>query len=120
MNASPPTPAASPAADPKSSRLTNGTCVSFGVSAFGENLALNSVVQLAFPVFNLTLGVNPALIGLALALPRLWDAFTDPLMGSISDNFRSRWGRRRPFIIVGAILTAIFAAGIWQAPTGQS
>lgn len=101
-------------------RLKTSTCIAFGTSAFGENLALNSVVQLAFPVFNLALGVSPALIGLALALPRLWDAFTDPLMGSISDNFRSRWGRRRPFIVIGALLTAIFAAGIWQVPTGQS
>ncbi len=55
-------------------------------------------------VLNLGLGMNPALVGLLGALPRLVDAFTDPLMGYISDNTRSRWGRRRPYIFAGAIL----------------
>lgn len=100
--------------------LTTGTRLAYGVSAFGENLGLNSVLQLAFPIFNLVLGVSPALVGLALALPRIWDAFTDPWMGSISDNFHSRWGRRRPFIVVGAILTALCVAGIWMFPEGRS
>ena len=45
-------------------------------------------------VLNLGLGMNPALVGLVAALPRLTDAITDPLMGYISDNTRSRWGRR--------------------------
>ena len=102
------------------STLSNSTRLAYGVSAFGENLALNAIVQLAFPIFNLVLGVSPVLIGLALALPRVWDAFTDPWMGSISDNFRSRWGRRRPFITGGALVTALCAFGIWQFPEGRS
>ena len=53
------------------------------------------------------LGVDPAMAGLIVgAAPRFFDAFTDPMMGYISDNTRTRWGRRRPFIFSGAIITA--------------
>ncbi len=49
-------------------------------------------------VLNLGLGMNPALVGLIGAIPRLIDAFSDPLIGYSSDNTRTRFGRRRPFI----------------------
>ena len=52
-------------------------------------------------------GVTPALIGTALALPRLQDLIVDPWVGSASDNLRSRWGRRRPIITIGAILAGL-------------
>ena len=71
-------------------------------------------------VLNLGLGMNPALVGLLGALPRLTDAFTDPLMGFISDNTRTRWGRRRPYIFVGAIAAGVIFALLWQLPRGQS
>ena len=71
-------------------------------------------------VLNLGLGMNPALVGLLGALPRLTDAFTDPLMGYISDNTRTRWGRRRPFIFGGAIAAGVIFALLWQLPRGQS
>jgi GPH family glycoside/pentoside/hexuronide:cation symporter len=64
-------------------------------------------VGLAYPVFNLYLKVNPVYIGAALMITRLFDAFTDPIIGSISDNARTRWGRRRPFILVGSILAGL-------------
>lgn len=61
----------------------------------------------AFAVFNLYLGVEPWLVGLALTLIRIWDAFADPIMGWLSDNLRSRWGRRRPFILIAGILSGL-------------
>lgn len=92
----------------------------YGASAFGENLAINSINQLANAVFNLTLGVPLLLVGLALSLPRLIDVFLDPFIGSWSDRLVSRWGRRRPFILVGALLCAAVATLIWYFPTGRS
>nr|WP_281398231.1 MFS transporter [Ruficoccus amylovorans] len=81
----------------------------------------NSTVKAtAMPFFNMILGVNPALLGLALAIPRLWDAFTDPVMGRISDRFHSRYGRRRPFIFCGALLMGLSFGMIWMVPTGWS
>ena len=64
--------------------------------------------------------MNPALVGLLGALPRLTDAITDPLMGYISDKTRSRWGRRRPYIFVGAIAVGIVYALLWQLPADKS
>lgn len=111
---------APPAAPPESERVSPGVRAAYGSSAFAENLAINSVNQLANPVFNLTLGVSPVLVGAAIALPRLWDAVMDPWIGNASDNLQSRWGRRRPFILIGALLTAVCTAGIWFFPAGRT
>lgn len=61
----------------------------------------------AFMVFNLYLGVDPKLVGLALTLIRVFDAIVDPVVGWLSDNLRSRWGRRRPFILVAGIVSGL-------------
>ena len=62
------------------------------------------------------MGLSPFYVGLALSASRVIDAFTDPLMGSITDNTKSRWGRRRPYIFVGAILMSLVFAAIWFTP----
>jgi GPH family glycoside/pentoside/hexuronide:cation symporter len=110
-----------PAPDPGSKpTVTTGTRAAYGASAFAENLAINSINQLANAVFNLTLGVPLLLVGLALSLPRLIDVFLDPLVGNWSDRVRSRWGRRRPFILAGALACAVVATGLWFFPEGRS
>ncbi|WP_438481386.1 MFS transporter [Oleiharenicola lentus] len=70
---------------------------------------------LANYVFNIGLGVDPVLIGLALALPRAVDLITDPVVGYLSDRFAARWGRRS-FIGVGSVFGAIFFTAIWMFP----
>ncbi len=47
--------------------------------------------------------VNPLMIGLAVGIKSMWDSVTDPIMAYITDNTRSRWGRRRPYILVGGV-----------------
>lgn len=85
---------------------------------------LHAANQLAFPVYNVILGLNPAWVGYALASFRLWDAFTDPLAGYLTDRSASRWGRRKPFMLLGAVFCAVlfplawFASPAWSA-TGQ-
>jgi GPH family glycoside/pentoside/hexuronide:cation symporter len=91
----------------------------YGLGAFVNNLLAAAIGGMVI-VLNLGLGMNPALVGLLGALPRLTDAITDPLMGYISDNTRSRWGRRRPYIFVGAIFSGIIFAILWQLPLGKS
>jgi glycoside/pentoside/hexuronide:cation symporter, GPH family len=99
--------------------------------SFGEKAALgagylpyfygdNGVKSLAIPVYQMVLKVDPALLGLILAIPRFWDALTDPIVGMISDNSRSRFGRRKPIIILGAILQAVTFGMIWMVPTHWS
>ncbi len=84
-----------------------------GLTQFFGNTFLNNF---AFPVYNMTLGLNPGLLGFAMFIPRLWDAFTDPLMGRISDNTHSRFGRRRPYIVGGAVFAGIMFGLVWMVP----
>ncbi|MGB5512734.1 MAG: MFS transporter [Woeseiaceae bacterium] len=91
----------------------------YGLGAFVNNLLAAAIGGMII-VLNLGFGMNPALVGLLGALPRLTDAITDPLMGYISDNTKSRWGRRRPYIFVGAIAAGIIYALLWQLPVGKS
>jgi len=71
-------------------------------------------------VLNLGLGVNPALVGLVGAIPRIVDAISDPVTGYFSDNLRTRWGRRKPLIFGGAIAGGIFYALMFQLFKGHS
>lgn len=93
--------------------------VIYGLGAFVNNLLAAAIGGMVI-VLNLGLGMNPALVGLLSAIPRLTDAITDPLMGYISDNTRTRWGRRRPYIFVGAILVGVIFVLLWQLPAGKS
>ena len=107
-------------ASPKKDEFSLPYLALFGMGGMAMAIGSSGVGVLATPIYQMTLGVNPAWLGIALALPRIWDAFTDPLMGDISDNFRSKYGRRRPFVFFGAILMAIFVATIWMVPEGWS
>ena len=80
--------------------------VVYGLGAFVNNTLADAIGRMMI-VLNLGLGMNPALVGLLGALPRLTDAITDPLMGYISDNTTTRWGRRRPYIFGGAIAAGL-------------
>ena len=72
------------------------------------------------PFFVDFLGLGATVVGLALGAARCWDAFTDPFVGRISDSTKSRYGRRKPFIFVGAILTGLMFPLIWLVPESWS
>lgn len=90
--------------------------LSVGTGGFTVSLGNQSVRTTGQGVLNMILGINAFWVGIVLAIPLLWDAITDPIMGNISDNFKSRFGRRRPFIFVGAILMGLTFASIWMIP----
>ncbi len=94
--------------------------LAIGVGGFPFFTAGMVVQYMAQPIYQIVLGLNPLLFGIAMTIPRIWDAFSDPMMGAISDNFRSRYGRRRPFIFTGAILSGLGFAAIWMVPRGWS
>ncbi|MDP2234942.1 MAG: MFS transporter [Bacteroidales bacterium] len=87
-------------------------------AAFGAGHLVNNLLPGALGVFSFFLltafGMDPFLAGLLGGLPRLFDAITDPIMGYITDNTKSRWGRRKPYIFVGAILSGTLFAVLWQ------
>lgn len=86
--------------------------------AFGSGHLANQLFPAALGIFMvvlvLSLKMDPFLAGVLAALPRIFDALTDPVMGYISDNTRSRWGRRKPYILVGSILTGLTFMVMWQ------
>ncbi len=92
--------------------------------AYASGMLVNNLQAAALPammiVLNLGLGMDPRLVGIIGFVPRIFDAVSDPLIGYISDNTRSRWGRRRPFIFAGAIISGLVFAGMWQFPDGMS
>lgn len=68
---------------------------------------------------NISLGLSAFWLGAILIIPRLWDALSDPVIGHISDNTRTRWGRRRPYLLLGGIAVAVSFVVIWWIPKGD-
>ncbi|MBX2817889.1 MAG: MFS transporter [Saprospiraceae bacterium] len=92
----------------------------FGAGHFVLNL-LPGVLGVYLQVFILTaFGMDPVWAGLLGGLPRIFDALTDPVMGFISDNTTSRWGRRRPYIFGGALISGILFILMWQLDENAS
>ena len=100
----------------KSNHIPLRTRVSWGVGGWADNFIFQVLIILALPIYNIELGVDPVWVGIALMVPRMFDALTDPLMGNISDNTRSRWGRRRPWIVAGASISALLLPLLWMPP----
>jgi len=78
---------------------------------------MNAFGGLVTPIYNIALRMDPVLLGIALAIPRVFDAILDPIMGNFSDNTRSKWGRRRPYLIAGTFLTAMLLPLLWMPPS---
>lgn len=100
----------------KSSKLPYGEKLIYSTGALVDSMIGNLVLKLAMPIYNIALGVNPALISVAMSVPRIWDGLVNPLMGNISDNTRTRFGRRRPYIALGSVFVAIFCVLMWMPP----
>ncbi|KPP94673.1 MAG: glycoside/pentoside/hexuronide:cation symporter, GPH family [Bacteroidetes bacterium HLUCCA01] len=93
-------------------------------AAFGSGHLVNNLLPGALGVFSFFLltafGMDPFLAGLLGGLPRLFDAVTDPIMGYITDNTKSRFGRRRPYIFIGAIASGLLFIALWQLDPDNS
>lgn len=106
----------SSAKTPLADRVPAAQKIAYGFGAVVTIVAVNSVVQLTSLVYVVGLGVSAIWIGYAQAFPRLWDAIIDPFIGNMSDNCRSRWGRRIPFLVVGGVLIGIAFWALWTVP----
>ncbi len=86
----------------------------FGVG--DSTFSLYFTVVAFFYLFFLTdvAGIKPALAGAVLFVGKAWDAVTDPMVGFFSDRTKSRWGRRRPFLLFGVLPGAALFILIWQ------
>ena len=94
------------------------TKLAFGIGASGE-AATNWIFNvLTFFFYNQILGLSPSLAGLAVFIAIIFDAITDPVMGSISDRFHSRWGRRHPFMFAAPAPIVVAMYMIFFPPEG--
>ena len=86
--------------------------------AFGLGMLANQMFPAALGIFMVVLvqdmGFPGWMWGVLFFLPRVFDAFTDPIMGFISDNTRSTWGRRKQYVFIGAIVMGISFVAMWQ------
>ena len=83
------------------------TKMAYGLGTALDMWGLWLYPSVGFAVFSIYLGVDAKWVGLAMTLIRLYDAFSDPWMGWISDNIRTKYGRRRPFILIFGILAGL-------------
>ncbi|GAB4251697.1 MAG: MFS transporter [Saprospiraceae bacterium] len=86
--------------------------------AFGLGMLANQMFPAALGIFMVVLvqdlGFPGWMWGILFFLPRVFDSITDPIMGFISDNTRSVWGRRRQYVFTGAIILGIAFVAMWQ------
>ncbi len=75
----------------------------YGVCDIGGNLYFTSIGFWLLIFLTDTVGLAAGLAGLVVAIGKIWDAVTDPMVGYLSDRTKSRWGRRRPYILFGSI-----------------
>ncbi len=81
----------------------------------------NSLITAGFEVYMLTIvGVDPLLVAIIFIIGRSWDFINDPIIGHLSDRTRTKWGRRRPFLLFGAIPFGLSFILLWLSPQGLS
>src|SRR5205807_1619736 len=89
-----------------------------GAIAFGvKNTGLTAFLLI---FYNQVVGLPPYLVGLAITISLVIDAVSDPAIGLISDRWRSKWGRRHPFMYASAVPAAVCFLFLWFPPHGWS
>lgn len=87
-------------------KLSNSRKLAFGIGALGKDLCYAIISYFLMIYFTDTVGLTPLFVGNLFLVARVWDAFNDPMMGFVVDNTRSRWGKFRPWILIGTVLNA--------------
>jgi len=101
-------------------KLSKLTKIIYGFGDIGFSMS-GTIIAAYFPIF-LTdvVGIAPALAAIAQLIGKNWDYINDPLIGYLSDRTRTRWGRRRPFLLFGALPYGLIFAFLWWKPPLES
>jgi Na+/melibiose symporter-like transporter len=101
---------------PPTVRLTLGTKLFYGLGSVAFGVKDNGFSYLLLLFYNQVVGLSAPVVGLAILIAMLSDSILDPIIGQISDNSRSRWGRRHPFMYAAALPVAISYLALWNPP----
>ena len=99
--------------------LRRSLCLTYGAGSVGAGIFSTIPGLLLLFYLTDTLGVSAGLAGLAILIPKIWDIITDPIVGAWSDRTQTRWGRRRPFMLAGALLLPPCFMALFMAPIGD-
>lgn len=99
------------------SQLTSThTKIFYGLGSIAFGVKDNGFSTLLLLFYNQVVGLSSQLVGFAILVALMADAFLDPIVGQISDNLRSRWGRRHPFMYASALPVALSYLLLWNPP----
>lgn len=101
-------------------KLKLKTILGFAVGDLGGNLYFSLIGFILIFYLTEQLGIPATLAGAAMMIGKFWDAITDPIVSSLSDRSRSKWGRRRPFIFWGALFLCISLILMFSLPRFES
>lgn len=101
---------------PTEEKLSLSTKIAYGAGDLGPALTTNVMSFFLLFFFTNVAGMSAGLAGTVLMISKIWDAVNDPIVGVLSDRTRSRWGRRYPWIIYGAIPFSVFYFLHWIVP----
>lgn len=88
----------------------------YGIGSIGKDMCYNFVGAFFMIYCTDTLGVPAAFMGSMFFFARLWDAVNDPMMGTIVDNTKTKWGKYRPWILIGTLINALVLAFMFYKP----
>lgn len=88
----------------------------YGLGSVAFGVKDNGFQTILLPFYNLVLHIPAQLVGLAIAIAFMFDAFLDPIVGQVSDNLHTRWGRRHPLMYAAALPVAVSYLLLWNPP----